>query len=67
VFVKELLVVSAERYFNPGTIYPGPGYWSRITIQLQDGFDFEKRGKELLARIESAVKLFSEEKDESDK
>jgi len=50
-----LFIVSAERYNE------GLGYWCRITLELPPQFDFSKRGAELLRKIESASRLFSEE------
>jgi hypothetical protein len=57
---KHLLVLSAETY----TIYTGSGDLQTgavIKLDIPDGFDFDKRGKELLARIKSACRLFSDE------
>jgi hypothetical protein len=56
-----LLVTSAEKYTasNEGVLTSG----SIVTLDIPSNFDFGKRGKELLRRIESACRLFSEEGD----
>lgn len=56
-----LLIRSAETYTDATVNAEHLVHGAVITLDIPWGFDFDKRGKELLNRIASACRLFSDE------